>query len=157
MFCYPQCSKCIWPDTISCLLLPKVLRGRTVPRQNHEVGETCIHSLPFCNDNPTLDSLHLPIPKCLLQLCIALDLPYFLGGSCCFLLSNPSLIVQFTYSKNVQWLPKRSQAIKISSLVPSSLFPTAPLQCSTASESPTLPLLFTHLLPELASTSHLHL
>ena len=50
--------------TVSCLLLPKVLRGRTVPRQNHEVGETCIHSLLLCNDCLILDSFDLPVPRC---------------------------------------------------------------------------------------------
>lgn len=52
----PICSKCIWPNTITfCLLLPKELRGRTVLKQNHEVGEACIHSLGFSSDSFTLD------------------------------------------------------------------------------------------------------
>lgn len=51
-----------------------------VSRQNQEVGESCVHSLPSCDDSRTWDPLHLPVPEYLLQLLIALDLPSVFQG-----------------------------------------------------------------------------
>lgn len=88
-----------------CLLLPKVLRGTTGPRPNHEVDETWLHPLlsfspPTCPPVPTRLTHHSGSSRC------------FPGGSCYFLLPKPSLTISFSCLKNDQWLPQRNQAIK---------------------------------------------
>lgn len=52
-----------------CLLLPKVLRGTTGPRPNHEVDETWLHPLlsfspPTCPPVPTLLTHHSGSSRC---------------------------------------------------------------------------------------------
>lgn len=148
LFCY-RGSRFIWSDAIShYLLLPKALRGRTAPRQNHGVGETYVHPWPFCSDNLTLDSCHLPVPKGLFQLLIALDLPSVFQGThpisfCPVLL----WLYNFLAHKNVQWLPKKSQASKVLPPFLWSLVSHCSPPVSTTDGSPTSPFLFTHLFP----------
>lgn len=139
-----------------CLLLPKVLRGTTGPRPNHEVDETWLHPLlsfspPTCPPVPTLLTHHSGSSRC------------FPGGSCYFLLPKPSLTISFSCLKNDQWLPKRNQTIKTFLLSFQILLSTAPSNVLLQVDRPPCPfyshafsmLLF--LLPKLASASHLHL
>lgn len=140
--------------------LAKVLRGRTLPRQNREIGASCVNSLPFCNDNFTLDSLHLRVPKCLLQLCIALDLPSVFQGahavSCCL---TPLWLYNFPAQKMLSGFPRGARQSRFSLLFFWVLTPTVPApQYSTASESLTLPFLclyLFHALPFVWAGLHL--
>lgn len=129
----------------SCLCLPKVLRDRTGSWQIREEDETWVHlhlslSPPFCYPAPPLVTHYPGLPLCF-------------PGSSCWFLSNPSLTVWFPCSKNDEWLPKRSQAIKTFILSFQVLFPTAP----TSALLVHMPFSMLPLLLELASASHFHL
>lgn len=127
----------------------------TVPRQNHEVGESCVHSLPSCNDSRTWDPLHLPVPEYLLQLLIALDLPSVFQGA---------HAVSWDWTIPLWLCNCPAQKISHASLRGarqsrfSLLFFHPPPQCSTADESPTLPFLFLclfHAIPFVRAGLHL--
>lgn len=100
----------IWNYLLSPLA--KVLRGRTVPRQNHEVGESRVHSLPSYNDNLNWDSPpscpRVPTPGP-----IALNLPYVFQRAQAVPFIQSLFDSLIPCSKDILWLPKRSQAIKV--------------------------------------------
>lgn len=143
-------SRFIWSDAIShYLLLPKALRGRTAPRQNHEVGETCVHPPPFCSDNLTLDSLSTSLSPSAYSRCSLFWIyPLFSRGLIPFLFVQSFFdCIIFSFKKMFSGSPRRARQARCSLFSCGVLFPTVPLQCATVDGSPTSPFLFTHLFP----------